>query len=195
MHAYVLPGERGKSIGVFKKYPTRGDGLPDLVLLGPNRNTRSFEVKNMATKPGKTVGYSVSITDKKVTKKTSSFRKLELLGKKQGLENEEDAGTYLLPPGLVDSVDLEAAVQARTSTASYQFEASGALLTECYGQVLSPYRVVTATGVNGRLSGDYVVIGVTHRLTRSAYEQSFRLLRNARSVGVDAGGGPGPDIS
>jgi hypothetical protein len=194
MHAYVLPGPApGKSIGAFKKLPTRGDGLPDMVLTGPDRNIRRFDVKNEATRPGRTEGYAISLTDKKVVKRTSSFRKVDRLGKEPGLAKEADAGTYLLPPDLVDSVDLEAAVQAGTNASSYQFEASGALLTECYGEVLTPYRVVTATGVNGRLSGDYVVTGVTHRLTRAAYEQTFRLLRNARSSGAGGGGGL-PDI-
>jgi hypothetical protein len=188
MHAYVLPGPKpGKSIGMFKKFPSAGDGLPDMVLLGAERNISRFEVKNKATAPGKTVGYTVSITDKKVVKKTSSFKKLDLLGKEQAFKEEKNAGTYLLPPELVDAVDLEAAVQAKTSAASYQFEAAGSLVTECYGKALAPYRVVTATGVNGRLSGDYVVIGVIHTLNRWSYKQDFKLLRNARSAG--AGGG------
>jgi hypothetical protein len=188
MHAYVLPGrEPGQSMGMFKKFPASGDGLPDLVLLGPGRNITRFDVNNKATAPGKAVGYVVSITDKKSVKKTASFRKLDLLGKEQAFKEEKRAGTYLLPPDVVDNVDLEAAVQARTSASSYQFEASGTLLTECYGKPLTPYRVVTATGVNGRLSGDYVVIGVTHTLTRWGYKQEFKLLRNARSSGAGRG--------
>lgn len=191
MHAYVLPGPNaGKSIGVFKKYPTTKDGLPDLVLLGPDRNIGRFEVKNRASQPGKTVGYAVSITDKKVVKKTSSFKRLDLLGSEQAVKSEQDAGTYLLGPDLVDSVDLDAAVQARTDATSYQFEASGDLFTECYGKVLTPYRLVTVTGVNGRLSGDYVITGVVHTLNRETYKQTFKLLRNARSAGAGARTGP-----
>lgn len=190
MHAYVLPGAKpGKSVGLFKKFPTEGDGLPDLVLLGGDRNISRFDVSNKATAPGKTVGYVVSITDKKRVKKTSSFKKLDLLGKEQGFKEEKRAGTYLLPPDLVDAVDLDTAVQARTGAASYQFEARGSLLTECYGKPLSPYRIVTATGVNGRLSGDYVIVGVTHTLNRWTYKQDFKLLRNARSSGSSGGGG------
>ncbi len=191
MHAYVLPGPKeGKSIGVFKKYPTTKDGLPDLVLLGADRNIGRFEVKNRATQAGKTVGYAVSITDKKIVKKTSSFKRLDLLGSDQAVNSEKDAGTYLLAPDLVDSVDLDAAVQAKTDATSYQFEASGDLFTECYGKVLAPYRLVTVTGVNGRLSGDYVIIGVVHTLNRETYKQTFKLLRNARSAGAGAQTGP-----
>ncbi len=191
MHAYVLPGPKaGQSVGVFKKFPTTKDGLPDLILLGPDRNISKFDVKNRATQAGKTVGYSVSLTDKKVVKKTSSFQRLDLLGSNPPLKKEKDAGTYLLPPDLVDSVDLDSAVQAKTDASSYQFEASGMLYTECYGKVLTPYRLVTARGVNGRLSGDYIITGVTHSLNRESYTQTFKLRRNARSAG--AGGAPSP---
>jgi hypothetical protein len=190
MHAYVLPGSQpGQSIGMFKKYPTTKDGLPDMVLLGANRNIGSFQVKNLATQAGKTVGFSVSLTDKKVVKKTSNLKQLDLIGPDQA-EKPANTGTYLLSPDLVDSVDLASAVQAKSDAASYQFEVSGLLYTECYGQVLTPYRLVTATGVNGRLSGDYVITGVTHTLSREAYKQTFKLLRNARSAGANAVTGP-----
>jgi hypothetical protein len=190
MHAYVLPGSQpGQSIGMFKKYPTTNDGLPNMVLLGPERNIGRFEVKNQATQAGKTVGYTVSLTDKKLVKKTSNLKRLDLMGSDQA-EKPANAGTYLLSPDLLDSVDLDSAVQAKTDDASYQFEVSGLLYTECYGKVLTPYRMVTATGVNGKLSGDYVITGVTHTLNRETYKQAFKLLRNARSAGADAVPGP-----
>jgi hypothetical protein len=190
MHAYVLPGPTpGQSIGVFKKFPTTKDGLPDMILLGAGRNISRFDVRNKATKAAKTVGYSVSLTDKKVAKKTSSFKRLDLLGSDDGFQEEKDTGTSLLPPDAVDSVELDSAVQAQTEASSYQFSASGSLYTECYGKPLTPYRLVTVTGVNSRLSGDYVVIGVTHTLNRTAYQQTFKLLRNARSAGSGGGGG------
>jgi hypothetical protein len=190
MHAYVLPGAQpGQSIGMFKKYPTTNDGLPNMILLGANRNIGRFDVKNQATQAGKTVGYAVSLTDKKVIKKTSSLKRLDLMGSDQA-EKSANTGTYLLPPDLLDSVDLDSAVQAKTDEASYQFEVSGHLYTECYGKVLTPYRLVTASGVNGKLSGDYVITGVTHTLNRETYKQDFKLLRNARSGGADAATGP-----
>lgn len=187
MHAYVLPGPNlgEKSIGVFQKYPTTKDGLPDLILLGPDRNIARFEVTNEGTQPGKTVGYSVSITDKKVVKKTSTFQRLDLLGSEPATKSD-NTGTYLLSADLVNSVDLDSAVQAKTDAASYQFEASGELFTECYDKVLTPYRLVTVTGVNGRLSGDYVITNVVHTLNRYTYQQTFKLLRNARSAGAGA---------
>ncbi len=189
MHAYVLPGPNpGESIGVFARFPTTKDGLPDMILMGQDRNIGRFDVKDRGTQPGKTVGYSVSITDKKIVKKTSSFQRLDLLGAQQPTK-PANAATYLLPADLVDSVDLDAAVQASTDAANYQFEASGEVFTQCYAKVLTPYRLVTATGVNGILSGDYVVTGVVHTLNRSDYQQSFKLLRNARSAGSNAPAG------
>jgi len=46
MHAYVLPGpQAGQSIGAFKQPQTKGDGLPDLVLVGTDRNVAAFNVR------------------------------------------------------------------------------------------------------------------------------------------------------
>lgn len=190
MHAYVLPGdEPGKTIGMFKKFPTTKDGLPDMILVGPDRNIGSFDVKNLATQPGTAVSYSVSLTDKKVVKKTSDPKQTDTTGSDPG-EKPADISRLLLPPDAANATDLDSAVQAKTDAASYQFEVSGELYTECYGKALSPYRLVTATGVNGRLSGDYIVTGVTHTLNREAYKQKFKMTRNARSAGAGAVSGP-----
>jgi hypothetical protein len=190
MHAYVLPGEQpGQSIGMFKKFPATKDGLPDMILTGPKRNIGRFDVKNLATQAGTAVSYSVSLTDKKVVKKTADPKQTDTTGSEPA-EKPANTGTYLLPPHAANSTDLHSAVQSKTDKASYQFDVSGVLFTECYGKPLTPYRLVTATGVNGRLSGDYIVTGVTHTLNRDAYKQTFRLTRNARSSGAGASKGP-----
>jgi hypothetical protein len=191
MHAYVLPGaSAGQSVGAFKKFPSSKDGLPDIVVLGKDRNASHLELKETSTKPGKTVGSQVSLATKKVTSKTSRFELLDLLGPEQGLPDGVEPATFLLPPQVVDSTSLDNAVQAETSTSSYQFEGTGSLITESYGKSVSPYRVVTVKGVNGRLSGDYLIAGVTHTLSRDLYKQDFRLMRNARSSGSTAVSGP-----
>ena len=185
MHAYVLPGETaGASIGAFRKYPTQKDGLPDLILLGPDRNMLTFNAKANETAPATVRGSSLSLADKVVTERTSSFRNLELLGAEAGLENESNAGTRVLPPQQEDAVDVESAVQAEADRLAFSFEATGSVMGDCYTGILSPYRVVSVVGVNGRLSGDYVISKVTHSLTRNQYSQSFTLLRNARSSGA-----------
>lgn len=188
MHAYVLPGkEPGKSIGVFKKFPTAKDGLPDMILSGADRNIASFLPRNHSTKPGQAQAFSVSLKDGKVVKKASSAGNTDRTGDKPGIADSK-AGSYLLPPESGLGADLESAVQAQSDRASYQFEVSGDLYTECYGKPLSPYRIVTARGVNSKLSGDYIITSVRHSLDRNAYKQSFRLIRNAVS-GSGGGGG------
>ncbi len=189
MHAYVLPGPKpGKSIGTFKKYPTRKNGLPDMVLLGEKRNLASLKVTDKASQPAKTRTSALSLSDGTVTKAQSRFSDLELLGSETGFEKESNTGSRLLSPEHVDTVDLDRAVQARTEESAFSFEAEGSVLSECYPGVLSPYQVVTVLGANGHLSGDYVLRKVTHTLTRNYYGQSFAMTRNARSGGT--GGGP-----
>lgn len=184
MHAYVLPGaEPGQSIGTFKKFPTQLDGLPPLILLGPDRNVATFTVTNDAQSDASVEAYTLNITDKVVTKATSRFRDLELLGDEAGFQNEADIATHLVPPGNDGVVDVYRAVAAEMEQAAFSFEASGSVMENRYTGVLAPYRVVTVKGVNERLSGDYVIKQVTHTMTRSHYSQAFSLLRNARSAG------------
>jgi hypothetical protein len=186
MHAYVLPGrEPGASVGVFRPFPTRPDGLPPLILLGPDRNLATFSARLDSQRPGTVESQALNITDKSVRRATASVRNLELLGA-AAVAGEGDPSTRLVAPGRDGAVDVEQAANAALEQQSYGFEASGSVLGDCYTGVLAPYRVVTVRGVNGRQSGDYVIKSVTHRLTRSAYEQSFSLLRNARSEGSDS---------
>ena len=184
MHAYVLPGaEPGQSIGAFKKFPTRSDGLPPLILLGPERNVATFTVTNDAQSPAAFEAYTLNITDKVVTKATSKFRDLELLGEAAGFDKEADTARRLLPFCGKEVVEANQAVAAAMEKAAFSFAASGSVVGDCYTGVLAPYCVVTVKGVNERLSGDYVIKQVTHTLTRSHYAQAFSLLRNARSTG------------
>jgi hypothetical protein len=187
-HAYVLPGPApGESIGAFKSLPSEAGDLPELILLGGRRNVANFNVTNDAQSPANVEAHSLSITDKVVTTARSSFRNLDLLGEEAAFEDEGETGTRLLRPGQDGAVDADQAVAAEATRASFAFEANGAVLSDCYGGVLRPYEAVTVRGVNGRLSGAYVIKQVTHRLTRSAYSQDFGLLRNARSAGSRSG--------
>ena len=183
MHAYVLPGrDPGASIGVFRRFATKPDGLPPLILTGPDRNLASFTARLDSQRPGTVESQSLNITDKVVTRATAQVRNLELLGAAAAAGDVEPA-TRLAPPGRDGAVDVNQAVSAVMEEQSYAFEASGSVLGDCYAGVLTPYRVITVKGINGRQSGDYLIKRVTHRLTRSLYEQSFALLRNARSSG------------
>ncbi len=189
MHAYVLPGQNpGESIGVFKKFPTSKDGLPDLILTGPDRNIGQFQIRNAALQPGSATTFTVSLTDGKVTRARSNSSQTERTGSQAG-ETDANQASYLPHPEETAAVDAQSAAQGRSDRSSYQFDVSGDLYTECYGKALAPYRIVTARGVNPKLSGDYTVTGVTHSIDRNTYKQTFRLRRNAIS---GAAGGTGP---
>jgi hypothetical protein len=182
MYAYVLPGkDPGASVGVFKSLPDKPDGLPPLILLGPDRNVASFAARQDSQSPATVEAQSLSITDKAVSRASASFRDVTLLGDKPAAASLAAAAKRLLPPGKDGSVDAKTAVRAAAQALAYSFTANGTVLGESYGAVLTPYRVVTVKGVDEKQSGDYVIKNVTHKLTRSVYEQSFGLMRNASS--------------
>jgi len=187
MYAYVLPGKApGESIGVFKPLPEEPDGLPDLVLLGPDRNVAAFAAREDSQSPATVEAQALSITDKAVRRASASFRDVKLLGTKPAAESLGKAARRLLPPGKDGSVDPKTAVTAAAKALANAFTANGSVLGETYGAVLAPYRVVTVKGVDERQSGTYVIKSVTHKMTRSVYEQSFALMRNASSEAVSA---------
>jgi hypothetical protein len=188
MHAYVLPGkEPGKSIGCFKPFPTKTDGLPPLILLGAERNVAEFHPTNNAQNPAKVTASILNVFDKKITKSSSDLGKLDLLGEETTFAEEGNTATQILSPGYSDAVDLDQAVTAEALRSSYSTEATGSVLNETYSAILTPYQVVSVCGANQRHSGDYLIRKVTHSLTRSFYSQSFTLQRNARSSGSSAG--------
>ncbi len=93
-HAYVLPGAApGESIGAFKALPSEAGNLPELILLGGQRNVANFNVTNDAQSPANVEAHSLSITDKAVTTARSSFRNLDLLGEEAAFEG---TGAFLL---------------------------------------------------------------------------------------------------
>jgi hypothetical protein len=188
MHAYVLPGEEpGQSIGCFKSFPTKTDGLPPLIVLGAERNVAEFNPTNNAQRPAKITAATLNIFDKTITQRTSDLGRFDLLGEETTFAEEGNIATQILFPRYGDTVDLDQAVTAEALRSSYSTEATGTVLNDSYSAVLTPYRVVSIGGVNQRRSGDYLIRKVTHSLTRSSYSQSFTLQRNARSAGSSAG--------
>jgi hypothetical protein len=185
LHAYVLPGDApGASVGLFRALPSEAGDLPVLILLGKDRNIASFQVRNDMQSASQVQAYSLSITDKAVTTATSSTRDLSLLGDEGALTSESNAATRIVGAGQDGAVSPEQAVRAEASRDAFAFEACGTVVADCYHAVLQPYRTVTARGVNGRLSGLYVIKSVEHRLTRSLYSQDFVVMRNAQSSGA-----------
>lgn len=185
-HVYVLPGENpGESIGCFRPFPTQPDSLPQLILLGPDRNFETFNARNNAQRPSRVRASTLNITDKSVTTSTSQFSDIDILGDETPFENESDTATHILPPRQGESVDLDQAVSSEAVDSSYAFEVTGNVIGHCYTGVLQPYRVVTVMAGNTKLSGNYLIRRVTHTLTRSDYSQSFTLRRNAMSGSAD----------
>jgi phage protein D len=186
MAAYVLPGAQpGASIGVFKPLPTQLDGLPPLVLLGEDRNLTSFNARNDAQAPAEVTVFSLSLTDKKITSAKVSFAEVDLLGQ-QPVASPSLAAKRMLSPG-GDAIDARARARAAASRLSFAFDVTGSVLGETYPAVLSPYRVVSVQAVEEKLTGNYLIKRVSHQLTRSAYTQSFGLIRNAQTAS-QAGG-------
>ncbi len=187
-HAYVLPGnDPGESMGCFKDFPTETNGLPAMVLLGSERNVSNFTVRRDAQSPSVVHAATVRVTDKSTITRTASFRDRELLGDAAALEDEGESSTQQLTPRHGDSADLDQAVTAEAERSGYAMEATGQVIMGCYTGVLAPYRLVTVRAGETPLSGDYLIMQVTHELTRSIYNQSFTARRNARSS-ISSGG-------
>lgn len=179
-NAYVLPGAKpGNSIGCFKKLPTKTDGLPSLILLGSDRNVFNFNPSNDSQQPTQFRAYSLGLSDKRITRADSDLEAVPRLG--TAPTTPPDSAVQLLRPQHGDRADLDSQVAAATLRASYSISATGSVIADCYGGVLSPYRLIQVCGANTRDSGTYLINRVVHRLTRSQYSQEFTLRRNAQS--------------
>jgi hypothetical protein len=192
-HAYVLPGsEAGSSIGCFKKFRTDTDGLPEMVLLGVDRNIQSFDVNNRSQNPATVQGATLGVDHGAVQTSTSNFRDAELMGQETPDEGPKPA-TTLLPPGQSDRVDLAEATRGAAARSGLSLEATGSILPFCYSAALSPYRCVSVKISDSPFSTTYLITQVTHTLSRSVYTQSFSAKGN--SVTGSSGGASGPQPS
>jgi hypothetical protein len=177
-HAFVLPGpQAGGSIGCFQPDPTSPDGLPNLVLLGSDRNLSTLQVTEEAQTPTRFRARSLSISDKQIVSRTSRLQEVDLLAP-QPAQPESQTGTQVLRPDQVDEDDPDRAVRAATRRSSYSLRATGRLIPGCYDGVLRPYQLVSIRAGTTGLSGDYLLTKVTHHITRSLYAQEFTAKRN-----------------
>ena len=194
MHAYVLPGASpGQSIGCFKQLPDTLSSLPDLVLLGPDRNVSEFNAQQDAQSPAKVTATTINAKDLSVNRQTATPGDLDPVGKQPEVDlvQEDDVAVHIAPPEHGDTVDLAQYVRSLAEKNAFGLTATGKLLGECYSGVLSPYQYVTVRGVNSRLSGSYLITKVTHTLSRDSYDQSFTMKRKALSEPSSGGGGAG----
>lgn len=187
-NVYVVPGsEAGTSIGVFK-YPSWSQSdLPELLLLGPERNVASFRVDLDATRPLTATAYSVSATDKTIIGSTLDTPDVEALGDEPVHDVLAPAAT-LLTRTREEQSDLDEAVYAAVNVSSFAYSASGEVVVDDYAGVLQPHNTVSVAGIGDTLSGDYLISRVTHIMSDGGYRQQFELKRNARSSAAGGGG-------
>ncbi|HKQ31540.1 MAG TPA: hypothetical protein VJS66_09660 [Burkholderiales bacterium] len=189
-YLYVKPGtEPGTSVGVFKYPSWEPSALPELLLLGEQRNVASFRAEVDATRPLAATAYSVGATDKTVIGSTLTEPDIEALG-------DEGAHTVLAPAQTLlsrtreEQSDLDEAVFAAVNLSTFAYSASGEVTSDGYEGVMQPYQVVAVAGIGGYLSGDYLISRVAHVVTDGGYQQKFELKRNARSAGSGASSDP-----
>jgi phage protein D len=182
MHAYVWPGDNpGDSVGCFRDFPTSPEGLPPLVLLGNERNIETFNVRNNAQNPSDVQASTMRFSDRSIVSRTVRHRDVELMGKESAIESVQEPATQVLAPRQGGTMDLRQAATAQAQRTSYAYEATGKVRTECYGDILRPYQMVTVQAGNIPQSGNYIIFKVEHNLTRSIYSQSFSLKSDAKS--------------
>ena len=188
MWAYVKPGPRpGKSIGVFARPSFDPSGLPEILLLGPDRNIDVFSVEFDALRPLKAQAGSITIADKSELNSDVESASLAPLGDEAVHAVLSPTGIALLARTREEQADIDAATQAAVDLSAFAYSAQGELTNDLYGGIIQPYQVVSVAGIGGRLSGNYVVSRVSHKLTDASYQQQFALIRNARSAGGAAG--------
>lgn len=189
MHAFVLPGQNpGQSIGCFKNDPdpTQDFGLAPMVLTGNGRNIFHFNTNNPAGQTAVFQSTRVNLNDRSTDSRTADPSQIPQFGTDP---TQGPSVNRLLRPGQSDAVDNNQAVQGASQRASFVMTAEGEVMKDTYSSVLQPYQNVQVTGVNGRLSGTWLIRQVTHTLTRNSYGQQFRAIRNAQSAGA---GSPAP---
>ena len=190
MFTYVRPGDTpGASVGMFKRQQFAAADLPEILLVGNQRNVSSFSAEFDALRPTKAQAGSIALADKRVLSSASHAADVTALGEATTHDITQPAIT-LLTGTREEQTDLDAATAATVNLSSWAYAAHGELDAEHYAGVLQPYRLVRVRGIGGYLSGDYLIGHVMHVLTDDGYRQRFSLHRNARSAGGAVGGIP-----
>lgn len=191
-HAYVLPGKTpAQSTGCFKRFRKDTDGLPDMTLLGADRNIETFNVKSKSQNPSSVEAATISIAHDQVQTSTASYRDAALMGDQTPDASDPNPATRLLFPGQTDRTNIDDAAKGAAAESGFSLEATGSIVPFCYPAALSPYRVVLVKVSDSKYSAKYLISQVTHTLTRSIYTQSFAMKGNSVTGGGN-GGGPQP---
>lgn len=189
MFVYVRPGASpGQSVGVFERPQLAAGDLPEILLLGAERNVNQFSAEYDALRPMSAAAASLSIADKSVLSADTDAPALDALGARPAHELAAPLTRTLLARTREEQADLDAATAAAVDLSSWAFSAHGEVDADGYAGVLAPHRVVQVAGAGGALSGSYLISHVTHSINAGRYAQQFVLRRNARSDGSGSGG-------
>jgi phage protein D len=187
MFIYVKPGDvPGQSIGVFTRPKLTRSDLPEILLLGADRNVGTFSAEFDALKPTTARAGSVTLADRQAHTSEATRASRPPLDGDAVHDVLAPLGRILLAHTREEVTDLDEATRAAVDESSWAYSASVEVDAGCYAGVITPYQVVRVRGVGGYLSGDYLVSRVTHVITAAAYKQQVALRRNARSTGSDA---------
>lgn len=186
MFVYVKPGvDPGSSVGVFAQPDLNPGDLPELLLMGADRNVNRLTIEFDALRP--TIAWASNIDAADLSPLAAG----EFSSNQRALGDEE--AHEIVPPGLLllartreEISDLSAAAGAAVDYGSWAYSAQGEVTGDAYPAVLLPYEVVVVQGA-GSLSGEYLVSQVTHTIDDEGYRQKFQLRRNARSTNGEGG--------
>jgi hypothetical protein len=188
MFAYVKPGDTpGTSTGVFEQPVLTADDLPELLLMGNDRNIDSFSAQFDALRPLTAAAGNVSITDKTALSSSAVSSDLDSLGDEAVHDFLSPLSAAQLARTREEANDMDAATQAAVDLSSFAYSATAEVDAERFDTVLAPHQVISVAGAGSTLSGDYLISRVTHEINEDTYKQKFTLRRNARSVGTAGG--------
>jgi hypothetical protein len=191
MCVYVKPGDApGQSVGLFVRVDLSTSDLPELLLMGADRNVNSFQARFDALRPTTARAGNLRITDHSVLSSESLESSLSDQGN-VAAHGMVTAGVALLARTREETVDLDAATEATVNYSSWAYTANVEVVSDTYASILTPYKVIRVTGVGGYLSGDYLISRVIHTINGEQYKQQLTLRRNARSDGSSGGSLPG----
>lgn len=185
MFIYVRPGEMpGSSVGVFCRPDLAPSQLPEILLIGQDRNLDDLNLEFDGLRPFTAAAGGVNAADLTPLYVESASGSQLPLGDESSLALVEPASLLLARTRETEN-DLSAAVDAAVDYGAWAFTANGEL-SAAYPAVLQPHTTVNLAGA-GPMSGAYLISQVKHHFDNSSYRQQFSLRRNARSL-VDIAG-------
>jgi len=177
---YVEPGDSpGTTKGFFRQIPTTDTELPELVLIGKERNLNNLTLELDVLSPveASSQGIDPATLDNLTTDINDSD--IAPLGETPTADFTEPGKVFAQSSS--DQTQLDASSQATVDRGAWAYSGHGEVSAEIYPAVMRPYRVVAVAGAGTLLSGHYLISEVNHSLRDEAYTQRFTLRRNAAS--------------